>query len=363
MEKSGLFFRYRILWHILFWIAWYFFYAITYGSYNDNYSEELLVNLYLLPVRMLGAYAFIYLILPLIVDKKEYGTFVLSTIVHAILFGTGLWLIFYFFIYCQGCVYESEVPILNFPKILGTLISNYSVPTTAAAIVLFKKSFKDQQYARELEKQKIEAELKYLKAQIHPHFLFNTLNNLYALTLRKSEKASDVVIKLSEMLDYIIYNSNEREVKLEDEIRHIHAYIALEKIRYGDRLHLNIKIKGDAKDKYIAPLILLPFVENSFKHGASSEIDNPEIEISLEINENNLTFVVSNTFNETIKKESYTEGIGLKNVKRRLELIYPELYHLNIEKQKNKFQVILRLRWENKVVLTKDNKKLVEMSV
>ncbi len=122
--------------------------------------------------------------------------------------------------------------------IFGTIMLNYPIPAIAAGVVIFKRWYLTQQHSLVLEKEKLEAELNFLKAQIHPHFLFNTFNNLYALTLIKSDKAPDIVIKLSELLDYMLYNSNEKEVKLQKEINQLKGYIDLGKIRYGERLNM-----------------------------------------------------------------------------------------------------------------------------
>lgn len=314
----------------------------------DDYDRELIANLYLLPVRMAGTYSLIYFILPFYLFKRKYELFGISLAAHAFLYGFGIWLVQYSYCYCPDCLwdYHGQASHFSIYVFFASLIANYEIPAIAAAIVIFKKWFLDQQHARGLEKEKLEAELKFLKGQIHPHFLFNTLNNLYALTLKKSDKAPDLVIKLSEMLDYMLYNSNEKEVKLSDEIKQIENYLELEKIRYGNRLKLNISLTGNVGDKFIAPLLLLPFIENSFKHGVSGDIDNPFVNIELKFTDICLKLKVSNSFNPDIKTtENYCEGIGLKNAKRRLELLYPERHELKIEQEQNIFNVYLCIAW------------------
>jgi two-component system LytT family sensor kinase len=343
-NHTGLIFRYRILWHILFWIFCYLFYSLTYGSYTEEYQKEFMSNLFLLPVRVIGTYVLIYWLIPVFLLKKKYVAFALLTMLHAVLFGFALWLVLHFFVYCNGCIYESSYPLLYIPKIFALIITNYEIPAVASVIVIFKRWYVDQQTTRELEKDKLEAELKFLKSQIHPHFLFNTLNNLYALTLKKSDKAPDVVLKLSEMLDYMLYQSNEREVFLNKEIDLLKAYLDLEKIRYGKRLRLSFEITGNADHKKIAPLLLLPFVENSFKHGASGDSENPFINIRLTITDPSLVLTVANSFGEQ-SKESFSEGIGLKNVQRRLDLLYKDNYSLKVSKNDGIFEVRLKLNW------------------
>ena len=334
----------RILYHILFWIGVYLFYSLTYGSYSENYYEEFLSNLYVLPVRIAGTYVFIYYLLPCFLFEKKYISFVVLALLHAILFGVTLWIVYWLFVYCPGGIYEADYPLFYLPKIFNLIISNYEIPAVAAVIMITRRWYADQQVTRELEKEKLEAELKYLKSQINPHFLFNTLNNLYSLTLKKSEKAPDVVLKLSEMLDYMLYQSNENEVRLIEEIDFIKAKLELEKIRYGRRLKLKTEIMGDPDNKYIAPLLLLPFIENCFKHGASKDEQNPFITISIEITDNCLLLNVINSYSERSEDDS-AEGIGLQNVRRRLEIQYKDRYGLNISKHDNLYEVRFRLNW------------------
>lgn len=343
-NPPDLMFRHRILWHILFWIVVYLFYSLTYGSYSEKYTEEFLANLFLMPVRIAGTYVFIYFLIPGFLLKKKYALFSLLAVVHAILFGWLLWIVLYLFVYCTGCIYDINYPFFYLPKIFALIIGNYEIPAIAALIVITKRWYSDQQAARELAKDKLEAELKFLKSQIHPHFLFNTLNNLYALTLKKSAKAPDMVLKISDMLDYMLYKSNEEEVPLESEISLLKTYLDLEKTRYGRRLDLEFTVTGNPDGKRIAPLLLLPFVENSFKHGASSDVEKPFVRINLDITVPMLRLVVANSYGEQ-QKESYNEGIGLKNVCRRLDLQYKDQYVLNVIKNDGIFEVQFQLHW------------------
>jgi two-component system, LytTR family, sensor kinase len=204
--------------------------------------------------------------------------------------------------------------------------------------------YRIQQYSLNLEKEKLEAELKFLKSQIHPHFLFNTLNNLYALTLKKSDKAPEMVIQLSNLLEYTLYSGKETEVQLDEELKQIRGYIDLEKLRFGNRLKTNTEIAGNVDGLLIAPLLLLPFVENSFKHGASNDLKSPFIDLIVNVEENRLIFSIRNSCNgQSDKCEEYKEGIGLKNVKRRLELLYPGKHSLGIIQKQDVFDVNLKL--------------------
>jgi two-component system, LytTR family, sensor kinase len=335
MEKPmGVLFRYRVWWHILFWVVWYFFYIVTY-SVGVIEKYQFIQNLYLLPVRMIITYSLIYWILPRFLFTRKYPLFAFLVVLNAIVFGLAIYVVLGM---ANGFKFQESLPFIR------PLVLNYQIPATAAAIYMFKRWYLIQQYTLNLEKEKIESELNFLKSQIHPHFLFNTLNNLYALTLKKSDKAPDMVIQLSHLLEYTLYSGNKTEVELQDELKQLLGYIDLEKLRFGKRLKTNIEITENVDGLMIAPLLLLPFVENSFKHGASNDMKSPFIELKADVEENQLLFTVINSYrNETGKFESYKERIGLKNVKRRLELLYPKKYSLEINQKEETFEVILKL--------------------
>ena len=328
----GLFFRYRVWWHVFFWIVWYFFYIITYSNEVIE-KAQFIQNLYLLPVRMAGVYLFIYWILPNFLFKKKHLLFIILIILHAILFGFSIWMVLHII---SGYKSGDSVPFIR------SIVLNYQIPATAAAVYMFKRWYLIQQYSLNLEKEKLEAELNFLKSQIQPHFLFNTLNNLYALTLKKSDRAPEMVIRLSNLLEYTLYSGKESEVDLSEELKQITGYIDLEKLRFGNRLKITTEISEDIYGLLIAPLLLLPFVENSFKHGASNDLKSSFINLSVDVKNNKLLFCLSNSYrSESGKFESYKERIGLKNVKRRLELLYPNKYTLEIIQKQDIFEVKL----------------------
>ncbi len=227
----------------------------------------------------------------------------------------------------------------------------YFIILVATALKLVRNSFKIQRKNAELNQKKIEAELKLkeaelklLKAQIHPHFLFNTLNNLYGLALEKSDNAPDLVLRLSAILDYILYRCNEQSVLLSDEISNLTNYIEIEKIRYSKKLGMKVNFPGETKKLRIAPLIILPFIENAFKHGVSSFPGIAFITTSIKVHSNTLVFAIENTKNPLkTNGENHTKGIGLQNVRKRLNLIYPEKYILKIDDKQDTFSVNLTL--------------------
>ena len=178
-----------------------------------------------------------------------------------------------------------------------------------------------------------------LKMQIHPHFLFNSLNTIYGFALKKADQAPEMILKLSNLLDYILYQIEKPTVSLENEINHLEDYISLEKLRFHDTLEVNL-IKGDdISEMYIAPMLLIPFVENSFKHGQLIK-GVLQITIHLKVDKNNLLFTVKNA---SKNKEDLKKGIGIENIKKRLEIMYAEKHELEIIDKNKTFNVALKV--------------------
>lgn len=219
----------------------------------------------------------------------------------------------------------------------------YPIVFTAVAIKLLKYWYTNQKAQQILRQEKLQAELKFLKTQIHPHFLFNTLNNLYALTLKKSDKAPETVLKLSELINYMLYECRSDEVSLTREIKFIRNYVDIEKMRYGDKLDVDIRVSGEVTDRKIAPLILLPFVENCFKHGASEDLQQSWVKVTIDSHPDHLVIKVENSKAGT-NGHTREEGIGIENVKRRLDLLYPEKHALKIINGDETFLVILSIQ-------------------
>ncbi|WP_298555740.1 histidine kinase [uncultured Algibacter sp.] len=232
---------------------------------------------------------------------------------------------------------------------LSTMMHTYPMAGMVVAIKLWQHWHKNQIVKEQLKKEKAEAELNLLKAQIHPHFLFNTINNIYALSLEASKKTPESLLKLSELLNYVLYECNHNMVSLEKEINLIRNYLSLEKLRHEERLDVILNINGSLQDLYIAPLILLPFVENSFKHGVNSIIGKAWVSIDISIEEGILTFKTENNKSDFISDEksvkilNHNGGIGLKNVKKRLELMYHNSYELKTIESDESYLVILEL--------------------
>jgi LytS/YehU family sensor histidine kinase len=195
---------------------------------------------------------------------------------------------------------------------------------------------------KERKSEQLSSELKFLRSQISPHFLFNMMTNMVSLARKKSDLLEPSLLKLSDLLRYMLYESDKDKFLISHEILYLKSYVELQQLRFGEDVHLNFKIKEGATDCYIEPMLLVPFVENAFKHGIGM-VPNPFIRIQLEIKERRLIFSVSNNYNRENFSKDQSSGIGIMNVKNRLNLLYPEKYELVIHDDGRIYTVHLNL--------------------
>ena len=242
--------------------------------------------------------------------------------------------------------YAGITSTLNLAYATSYLLGQIYVIGFVTAIKLAIDWIKQKEYLTETNEMLLENELKYLRSQIQPHFFFNTLNNLYSLTIDKSDKAPDLILKLSDLMKYFLYETGKEFQTLENEISHIKDYIEIEKLRYDENLKVNFNINSKTKKVIVKPLILIPLVENAFKHGARNSKKNGYISIDLNATSNLLDFRIENSFEKPTKKiKAQIGGIGLTNLKKRLDLNYgPDFFNLDIIKEKNKYIAHLKIK-------------------
>ncbi|MCJ8212026.1 histidine kinase [Mucilaginibacter sp. RS28] len=342
----------RIALHVLFWIIAYLLFTSLYAL-QIKYSTSLRNNLFYVPLHIVYFYALAYWLVPKFVFTGKYVKFVFALLLLMFVITlvsrlVGIYIANPYILEVEkpdnwDFIYESKKPLirqlLNPVPFANAWKATNMIVWAAIGIKMFKLFYERKQAA-------LQAELNALKGQVHPHFLFNTLNNLYALTLNNSHKSSEVVMGLSEILRYMLYECNTDLVPLKQEVRVLEQYISLEKIRYEERLDVNFTIEGNLDDLLIAPLIMLPFVENAFKHGVSEQTGDAWININLAISGNVLKFKVSNSKPQQVRKdqEKHYGNIGLQNVKKRLELLYPSGYQLRIfDDNEDAYLVVLEL--------------------
>ena len=339
--------KYRIWSHALFWLVYILFFTLMDYSFYDDYWKAFLKVVTTMPVKMVATYLALYVFIPNLLDKRKYFSFITLFFLTAVLFGyvaRAMLHIYWVPTYMPEYDYN-EFPLTHLGKTAGNMISVNIVVFAATAIKLLKRNYQNEKLTEQLNKEKLDAELKFLKSQIHPHFLFNTLNNLYALTLQNSPKSSEVVLKLSNLLDYMLYECNVPLIPLRKEISQIKNIIELEKLRYSNRLVVSFTASGDISNKMLPPLMMLPFIENAFKHGVSREIENSFISIDLNVKNDHLILRVENSKSDddALDKSDYTKGIGLRNVQRRLDLIFGTKYSLQVFNEEEVFMIVLQI--------------------
>lgn len=335
--------------HVLFWSVYFLLNILRWGNYFDDYLYSLKTNIIGFPVHMILVYLNIIVLMPRFVYKRKYFMYIIFLIASLLLMVFMKFNLTFFLvsenIWPEG---PSVIHDFTFSYAIDMMIGELYVITFVTAIKITMDWLEEQKRVAALEKMQSDTELLFLRSQISPHFFFNTLNNIYSLSIEKSEKTPRIILKLSELMRYLLYETKTKRQSLEKEIICIQNYLDLERIRYGELLKINMNISGDILDKKIAPILLLSFVENAFKHGANKNIGNVTIDIDFRIVKNFLYFTISNPISEITKHKlviNHSGGIGLNNVKKRLALGYDsDEYDLKIDNEDKLFTVKLKIK-------------------
>lgn len=347
--------------HLLFW-GGYLSLSVFVFAGREEIQRAFLISAILILPQMIIAYINMELLIPRFLILRKYWKYVGLVLLCFVGF-----FLFYEFVlpilfeqlgqphhpegrrWIRGNSETGDRPFFNPMRRMRMI---YSFTQTLAIYFLstaFKTSqiaFKREKEAADLKSENLNSELKFLRSQINPHFLFNALNNIYSLSIIKSDKTPDNILKLSDMLRYIIYDCNANRVPLEKEINYINNYIDLQKLKDDQITSIEVDFENIDPNCMIAPMIFIPFIENSFKHSKIEDLKNGWIKMKIENDDDHLMFTITNS----LPKENFTKdqvgGIGLENVKRRLELLYPEKYLLEIVESKDKFLVKLKISLE-----------------
>jgi sensor histidine kinase YesM len=345
--------------HLVLWVAGYLFLALPYpphGAFGPGngvdvdgifkyYEMVMIRSFFHLLCQMLFCYPFLYLLVPVFLWKRRYPQFA-GMLLLLLAIVSFLRFVLFAFIY-NPIMRGLKFYVNSLDQIAkNSIIQNFEGPAFIGFLFISLKLFKDWQLKQsdnlDLRKENANAELQLLKAQIHPHFLFNTLNNIYSFTLDGSPQAKKMVKMLEHMLHYMIEECEQPLVSLTKEIAVTKDYFELERIRYGDSIDMQLEITGDYAGKVISPLLMIPFVENSFKHGASKILRDPWIRLFIQADKEVVHFSLTNSKPaEEAPKDK--KGIGLCNVKKRLELLYPAEHLLVIESTKNTYTVNMQI--------------------
>ncbi|MFN0035650.1 MAG: sensor histidine kinase [Saprospiraceae bacterium] len=337
----------RISLHVLFWVVYTPLNAVLNCILQrvpviENFRFALISETFSLPVKLLLTYFVFYYVIPLYLDRskiwKLVGLLLLAFAVATVLYRLETAYIFYP-IFQPDKVYN----LLN-PE--GLLLTEFDLFITLAAAVTIKMirvHYKSLEFEQELMREKLQSELSFLRAQTNPHFLFNTLNNLYVLARKKSDKTPDAIMMLSKIMRFVLYECRAPRIAVADEAKVLQDYIELERLRYNKRLTIDYQEDMDDPLTAIAPLLLLPFVENSFKHGAGGTTGDVQILIKIALRNRQLSFTVKNTVDADYDTQGNANGIGLRNVQRQLALIYPDQHQLSTNRENGFFTAHLKI--------------------
>jgi len=324
----------RLVHHLLFWAVFCFIIMlVTTDEFNNPIKNSIRLTTELLVFGCFFVYVHFYLFEHFL-DKKKYYTYVLLLL--AFVASGGILFHIYF-----SRMYPEEYTNTE----TNTYANVFGIIFISTSLKLIKRWAKQSIELDKIKAKHYQTELKLLKSQLNPHFFFNTLNNLYSLSLEKSVEVPGVILKLSDLMRYLLDSNKKKEVPLKHEYDFINNYLSLERLRYSNRCDIKLTVEGDMNGKFIAPMLLIPFVENSFKHGVSSTVANSFVHAHLHTDRNILYFTVENSKPEKPEnvKNSSSE-MGLKNVQRRLELLYPKKHKLNITDKPDIYKINLELK-------------------
>lgn len=340
---NSFLYRHRVvLLHVTFWCVYMSFFLYQITSRVTELDLMTAVNRALLHVafNMAAAYMCYFIFLPRFLERRNIGVFLMEFLIpFAILTFIRVQVQRYV---VDGYTYKEQY--------FYSTIYIVQITATSLFVVIFvsmlrfaKDWFELEAKKKELENEKLVAELSFLKEQINPHFLFNTLNNLYYLAYTKSENTTEVIAKLSQMMRYMIYETNHTQVALSKEIEYMQNYVSLERLRLSNQVPIQFKVEGDPSSVKIAPLILITFLENAFKHGVNGNSQGAWVDLSIKVDQKKCTYKVENSKSNHVTSDTKS-GIGLQNVKRRLELSYPDHYELTVKDLDKKYIVELNLQ-------------------
>jgi len=352
-------FRYRFGRHFIFWFAWWMFFGFIYGfpttpspAHPLQLPLAYIDALLYMPQHMILSYGIIYFIIPNLIVKGRWWTG-LSAVILLILIASMMSQVvaIYGIAPIREALHIPYKPYIRFySSLMAGLRGSMTVAGFAVAIKLIKLWYVKKIDNERLEKAALRAELEVLKGQLHPHFMFNTLNTIYSFSLKGSDKTSTAILELSQLMRYMLTDCARPYVDLGREIQIIRDYINLERERFGPRLEISMAVSGDIETKQIPPLLFMPFVENCFKHGAGEMVDQAWISFDLNVKDDVLKFKLINAKPRTSVNDGRSPHVGLMNVKRRLGLLYPQTHELRIIEEEDSFLVSLTLHL-NKVTL------------
>ncbi|MBS1605811.1 MAG: histidine kinase [Bacteroidetes bacterium] len=335
----------EVVFNLIFWLLYFFYEWLGLAALSGNYGSYFINACMALPLSFVISYLTVHVYIKRYYKKGrqlEFWTLQIATSIILLLIRRN---VNYYFIYPRYFPWAREVPLYSLGKLIVELVNLYLIAGVYALFYFVRSWYEERQKAQSLLQEKTLAELEVLKSQVQPHFIFNALNNIYSTALRTSPETASLVSHLSSFLNYNLYEAKQNFVALKAEIGYLRHYIELQKNRYGDKLDASINIYDEINDLYIAPLLLLPLIENSVKHGIANSIEQGWIRVDVSKDRDHFSIKIENSIEESAEAgEAGREGIGITNVRKRLRLLYPDGHEFRIVAEPHSYLVILKIK-------------------
>ena len=335
----------EIVFNLVFWLLYFMYEWFGLAALSGRYADYLINACCALPLSFIISWITVHVLIKRYYNKGKKLQFWIFQIALSLVLLLIRRNINYYLIFPRYFPWAREVPLFSFGKLIVEVVNLYLIVGVYSLFYFIRSWYEERQRAQSLLQQKTEAELELLKSQVQPHFIFNALNNIYSVALKTSPETARLVSHLSSFLDYNLYEAKQNYVSLTSEINYIKNYIELQKNRYGSKLDASINIYDEISDLYIAPLLLLPLVENSFKHGIDDSVSPGWIRVDVSRQSDHFSIKIENSREE---KEQLNDpkngGIGIKNVRQRLQLIYPEAYEIKFMEEPHSYLVVLKIK-------------------
>lgn len=336
--------RNQILLNTLFWVAYFLYEWLTNAAFSPDFKQHFVIASIIVPVTFLASLFTVHVLIRQYYFKGKRTAFWIGLIVSMTFFVCVRRILNFYITYPLYYPEYQSIPIFFPAKVIIELVNLYLIVGFYAMFYFVRAWYEQQSLVQTLEQKKTEAELQLLKAQVQPHFIFNTLNNIYSYAVLKNEKTPELIHGLSAFLSYNLYDSKLKHILLCKEVEYIRSYVALERLRHGARLDVSINIFNSIDGFYISPLLLLPLVENCFKHGPAMTLSDHWIRIDISTENEWATIKIENSVREAAAKTSDKNGLGLDNVKKRLHIIYPSTHEFKVICEKDSFMVVMKIK-------------------
>jgi hypothetical protein len=341
--------RRDIIFNILFWSIYFLYEWFGLAALTWEYDKFFINACMALPLSFLVSYLTVHVLLKRYYLNGEKPEFWVAQILMSVALLLIRRVINYYIIYPQFFPEANAVPLFSFPKLLVEAVNLYLIVGVYTMFYFVQSWYEQRRIAQDLLQQKTAAELESLKSQVQPHFIFNALNNIYSTALKRSPETATLISHLSNLLNYNLYESKQDRVPLSSEILYIKHYMELQKNRYGERLDIAMNEYDSVKDITLPPLLLLPLVENCFKHGVANSVEKSWVRIDISRLRQQVVIKIENSLEDHVPTANNNgkQGLGIENVRRRLQLLYPGGHEMKIINEPHSFLLILKLKTSN----------------